>query len=297
MYNYNPHCYGNPQVTQEMVEQLFNWLVQNAKDTPAEEMLKSTNDWITPKGLSELAAMYMETPPEYRSIAKNKILESLSIVQEKTGVKFALPPTFPPEIAQEWNAMQNTSSTDPRGTMPKEGGEAVAIAAADPRDRVIQTVRERLLFQSNSIQRAGMSISCGTQTALQKKTRQLAIHNMLNQLKLNINNGRAETPIALYQTCVANPRLDLSSNPAFLLSLDAEIARTAEEPEIATQTTTVASVKGKQGMDALVDELPLLAAHGAAGALFGKAFFDKPIAGAIAAPVIMHFLSPLMKKL
>jgi hypothetical protein len=290
------------QAQQQMNDPMFllGMMLQGVNEMPAQLLTQTLYE----EGLPMMAETYNNTPNALKPVARAKIIEILTKTQNKTGQPITLPPSFPADIRADWNAMQqgSGSSTDPRGIMPREGGEATsmptpALSVTDPQVAVVQAVREALLAQSTNVTRQGMSISCGAPTALQKKTRQLAIHNMLTQLKVVINNGGTEVPLALYQTCVANPRLDFSTNAAFLRSLDAEIARTAVAPEIATQTTTVASIKGKQGMDALIDELPLLAAHGAAGALFGKAFFDKPVAGAIAAPVIMHFLSPLMKKM
>ena len=297
MYNYNPHYHGEPH-------DFGNEILAMMADTVSNAPLPQLEEIVTPEALVRINDTYNLFPDTEKPRARATIIETLLIMQERLGRPITLPQEVHPDIRADWNAMQqgSGSSTDPRGTMPREGGEVTsmptpALSVTDPQVAVAQAVREALLAQSKDVLMRMKSVSCGSLTALQRKTRQLAIHRMLTQLKLTITNGGTEVPLGLYQVCAANPRLDFTTNAAFLRSLDTEIARTAAAPEIATQTTTVASVKGKQGMDALVDELPLLAAHGAAGALFGKAFFDKPVAGAIAAPVIMHFLSPLLKKM
>jgi len=225
-------------------------------------------------------AMVEEDKPALRSL----FVGMLQALQERTGLDIQLPNGYPPEIIADWNASKQItqSSTDPRGTMP------IAEQPVPMNQPSLAVMRDSLKRQRDQAMQMAMQMMCAAPTALQKKTRVLAVYESLLLLKEMAALGRIEmTPPNLYNSCGQNPNLVLDDDAAFLASLDNEIARFSVEPTITTKTVKVPSIQDKS---TLMDDLPMIVAQSVLGGLVGKAILDKPLVGATVTPVLLHFL-------
>jgi hypothetical protein len=239
------------------------------------------------QALSQLGTMfsnlYDQTPAPFKPPMQAKMVGFLSAIQDKLGRPLVLDRTYPADIRTDWSASKQItqSSTDPRGTMP------IAEQPVPMNQPSLAAMRDSVGRQRERALSMAMQMMCAAPTALQKKTRVLAVYESLLLLKEMALQGRPIVPPNLYNSCGQNPQLVLGDDAAFLASLDNEIARFSVEPTITTKTVNVPSIQDKS---TLMDDLPMIVAQSVLGGLVGKAILDKPLVGATVTPVLLHFL-------
>ena len=237
-----------------------------------------------------LSNIYYNTPDPFKPPMRAKIIDLLNAVQNKLGKPLVLDNNSPAEIRAEWNASQPVQqvSSDQRtgATAPVTQNEIVVVSP-------IGMFIEKLKADRQQAQLFAASARMKPPTALEIKARALANFENLKAIKASIETGIYPDTVKVYSPSKANPVLDLDNgDQAFLISLEKEIARFSVEPEIEKKTVAVASIKSKKNM---ADEIPMYAAQAAIGALAGKALADKPLVGAVVAPILIFGINMLRK--